>query len=96
MGNRLKDILFPTLAVVIYNNERNMSILSREIDTGLIAEYLKNWLSMKEEEQDNLSLSGTSSAFDMLLGNSPFICISKRVPRKICEEVLKSCQAPTA
>ena len=93
--NRLKDILFPTLVAVIHDNERNLSILGQEMDLGLIVEYLKVWLTKEDDvNQENLSLSGTSSVFDMLMGNSPFICFSKRVPRKVWEEVLKSCSAP--
>jgi len=94
---KMKDILYPTLITLIHNNERNYAIMSQEIATEQIAEYIKNWMNSKEEEnmQDNLSLSGTSSAFDMLLGNSPFICFSKRVPKSIWEQVYTMC-APKA
>ena len=37
----LKDILFPTLINMTYNNERNTKILSNEINLELIVLYLK-------------------------------------------------------
>ena len=91
---KMKDILFPTLVSVVHNNKRNFLILEKELDTRLIADYLKVWINTKEEDtlQGNLSISGTSSVFDMLQGNSPFICFSKRVPRKVWEEVLAACE----
>ena len=99
LSNSLKDMLFPTFIAITYNNERNLSILSQEIDTRLISEYIKQWLHKKEDDPaaDNLSVSSTSSAFNMLLGHSPFVAFYKRFPKTLWEAaILQYAPTPTA
>ena len=52
----LKDILFPTLICMTYNNERNTKILSNEINLELIVMYLKEKISLEPIiEEENVS-----------------------------------------
>ncbi len=83
-------MLYPTFIAVTFQNERNFSILSQEMDTRLIADYIKQWLQKKEDEPaaDNLSVSSTSSAFNMHLGHSPFVAFYKRFPKRLWEEAM--------
>lgn len=57
---QLKDILFPTLITMTYNNERNTQILAKEINLEFIVMYLKEKIQLEpilEEDVDDVSSS---------------------------------------
>ena len=45
MDKRLKDILYPTLIVVTYQNERAVAIMDMEMDISMLIKFLKFNLS---------------------------------------------------
>lgn len=58
---KLKDILFPTLISITFKNERNVEILSKEINLELLIIFLKEKIQLEpiieEEELDKLDES---------------------------------------
>ena len=72
---QLRDILFPTLITMTYNNERNTQILAKEINLEFIVMYLKEKIQLEpilEEDVDDVSSSINNDG-----GNKNLIKINK-------------------
>ena len=58
---KLRDILFPSLIIISYQNTRNMEILNKEINFELLIMYIKEKIQLEpiieEEEYDKLDES---------------------------------------
>ena len=66
----LKDILFPTLINMTYNNERNTKILSNEINLELIVIYLKEKIQLEPIEEEEISEWSSSITNDNNVNNN--------------------------
>ena len=66
----LKDILFPTLINMTYNNERNTKILSSEINLELIVIYLKEKIQLEPIEEEEISEWSSSVTNDNNVNNN--------------------------
>jgi hypothetical protein len=67
---KLKDILFPSLISISYKNERNVDILSKEINLEMIIVFLKEKIQLEpiieEEELDKLDESREEINFNLI------------------------------
>lgn len=68
IDKRLKDILFPTLIVCTYQNDRSIAILDQEMDIMMLIKYLKqNELEelpiIREMDKESDHTAGASGAF---------------------------------
>ena len=79
----LKDILFPTLITMTYNNIRNTKILSSEINLEMIVMYFKEKIQLERIQEEDIS-EASSSIYDG--GNNNNNNINNR---KIREEFLQ-------
>jgi hypothetical protein len=74
---KLIDILFPTIISVSYSNDRNLDILNKEINLGMITMFLKEKIQLEpiieEEEMEKLDESREEINFNMIkLGKDQF------------------------
>ncbi len=75
---KLISVLYPTLICYCYDNEKNLSVLSTEVSTDLLAHFI--WEKLKREEMGQCNVNENSDSGMVLDGLDLFFYIAfKRV-----------------